>query len=129
MKQADQFRKSAATHTLVQSRNRLPEQLAKENTKSFFEAEFETDKAITQGQPRLVDEHRGIGDHLVFVDNLDRDLQAFNCVVSKQLESRFLGTDEKSISLQAHDFDLSNTIHTKNSLLEEMNEDSQAILQ
>ena len=49
-------------------------------------------------------------------------------MVSKQLESRFLGTDEKSISLQAHDFDLSNTIHTRNSLLEEINEDLQAIL-
>jgi hypothetical protein len=32
MKQADLARKSAASHTLVQSRNRLPEQLAKEGT-------------------------------------------------------------------------------------------------
>mgnify|MGYP003347767646 CR=1 FL=1 len=55
--------------------------------------------------------------------NHDYDSNAFNCFGKPVVQSENRGTDEKSISLTAQDFDLSATVQTRNSLLEEMNDD------
>jgi len=55
--------------------------------------------------------------------NHDYDSSAFNCFGKPVVQSENRGTDEKSISLTAQDFDLSATVQTRNSLLEEMNDD------
>lgn len=110
-KQEPPSKKSQPMQNLMQSRNRgYDSQGAPRDdpNPSFCGAEFETDPSLLI-KSGIIDS-KGVGNHLIQIDNNDAEMQAFKSCLSKQTENRFLGTDEKTISLYAQDFDLSNTI-------------------
>lgn len=89
--------------------------MAKEG--SFYEAEFETDRCLLQNQARPIEDKSAekIGGHLIQIDQ-ESDLVHHFSRGSQRLQ----GTEEKSvISLLPQDFDLSNTVQTRNSLMED----------
>jgi len=105
-------KKSQPMQNLMQSRNRgYDSQIIPKDSQTFCAAEFETDPSILQinvSGAVLIDD-KAIGTHLVHVAN-ESEFHAYKSCLSKQTENRIIGTDEKTISLYAQDFDLSNTI-------------------
>ena len=109
-KQDPPSKKSQPMQNLMQSRNRgYDSQGAPKDdpNPSFCGAEFETGPLLIKSG---VIDCKGVGNHLIQIDNNDVEATTFKSCLSKQTENRFLGTDEKTISLYAQDFDLSNTV-------------------